>query len=424
MIPVYTKPNATTPRGRRRKRPGARDGHPGHRRPTPTRIDRRQTHRLKVCPCCGGPLQRCRRTRTRLVEDLPEDLHSVVTEHTIHRDYCSKCKKHVEPVVPDALPNATFGHRIISFTSWCHYGLGVTLDQLVDILQYHLQTKLSAGGLIAACIHADPNQIEQVVMNLVVNARDAMPGGGTLTIETANVTLDEEDTADHPDVRPGPYVMFAISDTGCGIDKQTVQWIFEPFFTTKADGQGTGLGLATVHGIVKQTAGHVMVDSEPDRGTTFKVYFPAVDETASAKSRPHPADQTLDGNETVLICEDDDVVRDMVRHALESHGYTVLTAESAPHALKLAAAHSGPIHLLVTDVVMPEMNGRALAEALAVTRPEIKVLYVSGYTSDVIGHHGVLDEGVAFLQKPFNTSILLSCISSVLGRIGSEHHDS
>jgi len=150
MIPVYTKPNATTPRGRRRKRPGARDGHPGHRRATPTRIDQRQTHRLKVCPCCGGPLQRCRRTRTRLIEDLPENLQAQVTEHTIHRDYCPTCKQHVEPVVPDALPNATFGHRLISFTSWCHYGLGVTLDQLVDILQYHLQTKLSAGGLIAA----------------------------------------------------------------------------------------------------------------------------------------------------------------------------------------------------------------------------------------------------------------------------------
>jgi transposase len=150
MIPVYAKPNATTPRGRRRKRPGARDGHPGHRRPTPTRIDEHKEHRLKVCPCCGGPLQRCQRSRTRLVEDLPEDLHSVVTEHTIHRDYCPTCKKHVEPVVPDALPNATFGHRLIGFTSWCHYGLGITIDQLVDILQYHLQTKLSAGGLIAA----------------------------------------------------------------------------------------------------------------------------------------------------------------------------------------------------------------------------------------------------------------------------------
>ncbi len=150
MIPVYAKPNAGTPRGRGRRRPGARDGHRGHRRPTPTRIDRRQQHRLKVCPCCGGALQRCRRTRTRLIEDLPEDLHSVVSEHTIHRDYCRNCRKHVEPVVPDALPNATFGHRIVSFTSWCHYGLGVTLDQLVDILQYHLQTKLSAGGLIAA----------------------------------------------------------------------------------------------------------------------------------------------------------------------------------------------------------------------------------------------------------------------------------
>ncbi len=150
MIPVYTKPNLPPPRGRRRKRPGARDGHPGHRRPRPTRIDQRQPHRLKVCPCCGGPLQRCKRTRTRLIEDLPENLQSVVTEHTLHRDYCPKCEKHVEPVVPDALPNATFGHRVVSFTSWCHYGLGVTLDQLIDILQYHLQTKLSAGGLIAA----------------------------------------------------------------------------------------------------------------------------------------------------------------------------------------------------------------------------------------------------------------------------------
>lgn len=148
MRPIYTKPNLTAGR-RRRKRPGARDGHPGHHRPTPTRIDDRRTHRLEVCPCCGGPLQRCQRTRTRLIEDLPENLQAQVTEHTIHRDYCPKCKKHVEPVVPDALPNATFGHRLISLTSWCHYGLGVTLDQLIDILQFHLQTKLSAGGLIA-----------------------------------------------------------------------------------------------------------------------------------------------------------------------------------------------------------------------------------------------------------------------------------
>jgi len=153
MMPVYTKPNVGNDRtaaGRRRKKPGARQGHPGHRRPKPTRIDQRREHRLKVCPRCGSPLQRCQRTRTRLIEDLPEDLQSQVTEHTIHRDYCPKCKKHVEPIVPDALPNATFGHRLISFTSWCHYGLGVTIDQLVDILQYHLQTKLSAGGLIAA----------------------------------------------------------------------------------------------------------------------------------------------------------------------------------------------------------------------------------------------------------------------------------
>jgi transposase len=153
MQPVYTKANVPAGRtaaGRRRQRPGAQDGHPGHRRPTPTRIDQRQAHRLEVCPCCGGSLQRCRRTRTRLVEDLPEDLQAVVTEHTIHRDYCPTCKKHVEPVVPDALPNATFGHRLVSFASWCHYGLGVTLDQFTEVLQFHLQLKVSAGGLIAA----------------------------------------------------------------------------------------------------------------------------------------------------------------------------------------------------------------------------------------------------------------------------------
>jgi transposase len=153
MRPVYSKPNAAaghTTAGRRRKRPGAKDGHPGHRRPAPTRIDDHREHRLEVCPCCGGPLQRCQRSRTRLIEDLPETLQSQVTEHTIHRDYCPQCKKHVEPVVPDALPNATFGHRLISFTSWCHYGLGVTLDQLIDILQFPLQMRLSAGGLSAA----------------------------------------------------------------------------------------------------------------------------------------------------------------------------------------------------------------------------------------------------------------------------------
>ena len=153
MIPVYTKPNADAGQvatGRRRKKPGARKGHPGHHRPAPPRIDTRRTHRLKACPGCGGPLQRCQRTRTRLIEDLPENLQAQVTEHTIHRDYCPTCKKHVEPVVPDALPNATFGHRLISFTSWCHYGLGVTIDQLIDILQFHLQLRLSAGGLVAA----------------------------------------------------------------------------------------------------------------------------------------------------------------------------------------------------------------------------------------------------------------------------------
>ncbi len=263
-------------------------------------------------------------------------------------------------------------------------------------------------------IRADATQVEQVIMNLVVNARDAMPDGGRLTIESANVVLDEGFCAAHADARPGPHVVLSVSDTGCGMDEQTVQRAFEPFFTTKAPGRGTGLGLSTVYGIVKQSDGFVTTYSEPRRGTTFRVYLPSVDVPATVPA-DHPAvAEAPGGHETILVCEDEESVRTLACRILESRGYTVLAAENGTRALKLSAEHSGPIDLLLTDVVMPDMDGDKLAEALRAKRPDVKVLYVSGYTSNVVAHQGILDEGVNFLEKPFGLRSLLENVRKVL----------
>ncbi len=270
------------------------------------------------------------------------------------------------------------------------------------------------------CIRADAGQIEQLVMNLVVNARDAMPDGGRLTLEAADVVLEESYVAAHAEAQPGPHVLLAVSDTGCGMDNGTLERIFEPFFTTKPAGQGTGLGLATVYAITKHAGGHIMVYSEPGRGTTFKIYLPAVEEP-SEKRRAAPAETAPPtGSETVLVCEDDRMVRHLAAHLLRDAGYTVIEAENGAQALHLAAEHGGPIHLLVTDVIMPDMNGAKLAEALTAARPEVRTLFVSGYTSNVIAHHGVLDEGVDFLEKPFSRRALLHRVRDVLDRaVGS-----
>ncbi len=262
-------------------------------------------------------------------------------------------------------------------------------------------------------VKVDPGQIDQVLLNLVVNARDAMPHGGKLTIETKEVELDESYTTEHFGVAKGPHVMLAVSDTGIGMDQQTQARIFEPFFTTKDVGKGTGLGLSTVFGIVKQSGGHIWVYSEPGGGTTFKVYLPVAEGADPELPEVVPL-TTMHGTETILLVEDQDEVRRVAQAILRRYGYHVIEARNAGEALLSCERHPRTIHLLVTDVVMPQVSGRELAERLVAIRPEMKVLYMSGYTENAIVHHGILDSGLAYLQKPIVPDQLARRVREVL----------
>jgi two-component system cell cycle sensor histidine kinase/response regulator CckA len=290
----------------------------------------------------------------------------------------------------------------------------VNVDKMLRrVLGEDIELKVLLGHKLAK-IKADSGQIELALLNLVVNARDAMPNGGKLTVETMNVELDAAYAQEHVGVTPGPHVMLAVSDTGVGMDTATQARIFEPFFTTKELGKGTGLGLSTVFGIINQCSGHIWLYSEPGSGTTFKIYLPRAKGRESMAYSVSPPALDRVGSETILLVEDEDQVRTVAAGILRRAGYNVLETQGAGEALLVCEQHPVKIHLLLTDVVMPKMNGRDLAARIAAMRPETRVVYMSGYTDNAITQHGVLDSDVAFVQKPFTPDSLIRKIRQVL----------
>jgi len=293
------------------------------------------------------------------------------------------------------------------------------LDKLLRRLMDEAIEMKTVVGKDLGRIKADPGQIEQVIMNLVVNARDAMPERGRLTVETDNVELDSAYARDHATVRPGRYVMLAVSDTGVGMSADTIAHIFEPFYTTKESGRGTGLGLSTVYGIVKQSGGYIWVYSEPGHGTTFKVYLPRVEEAMESlpAEKPCGAERNRAGTETILLVEDEPELRELTRSVLAGCGYAVVEAKNSEEAEQLAEKYGPKIQLLLTDVIMPGISGRELAKKLLARQPALRVLYMSGYTYNVIAQGGTLERGVAFLQKPFTPRVLVEKVREVLDAV-------
>jgi nitrogen-specific signal transduction histidine kinase/ActR/RegA family two-component response regulator len=285
-------------------------------------------------------------------------------------------------------------------------------QMLPRVIGEHIDLRYRLGESLGQ-IKADPGQIEQVIVNLAVNARDAMPGGGWLTIKTENVHFTRRFGRGDLTVEPGHYVLMAVSDTGSGMDHETQEHIFEPFFTTKEVGKGTGLGLSTVYGIIKQSGGSLLVYSEVGKGTSFKIYLPRVDEIVENDESVADA-ANLTGRETVLLVEDEEVVRNLSKEILETYGYSVLVAANGREGLSLGKEFQGPIDLVITDVIMPLMSGPEMAEGLRMSRPDTRVLFMSGFTDEAIVHHGVLDENVFFLQKPFSPEALASKTREVL----------
>ncbi|MGC4121899.1 MAG: PAS domain S-box protein [Myxococcales bacterium] len=341
------------------------------------------------------------------IEEVDPDSH-------VHRD--------LQEIRKAALRSASLTRQLLAFArrqtvSPRVLDLNQTIGDMLKMLQRLIGEDIAlrwAPGAGVWPVKVDPSQIDQILANLCVNSRDAITGVGKLTIETANRSLEEAACASHPGAAPGDYVCLAVSDDGCGMDKQTLAHLFEPFFTTKGMGKGTGLGLATVYGIVKQNRGFIEAFSEPGKGTTFSVYLPRHAGDARRVSPEGDAGAVTGGPETILLVEDEPAILYAVKRMLERLGYAVLAASSAAQALRLSREHDKAIDLLMTDVVMPEMNGRELARSLTPHRPEIRLLFMSGYTADVIANHGVLDEGVHFIQKPFSAADLASKVRAVL----------
>ena len=304
--------------------------------------------------------------------------------------------------------------------------LNATLRDLQKMLNRliteDIELAISSAAELPA-VEADPGQVEQVIVNLVVNARDAMPEGGKLVLETSTVVLDESYIASHTEAQAGEHVLLSVSDTGCGMAPATLERIFEPFFTTKPHGQGTGLGLSTVYGIVKQAGGHITVYSELGHGTIFRIYLPSVQKPTTWVKRSGAETAPPVGTETILLCEDDPAVRELAAHMLTDAGYSVLVARDAEQALRFAGSLSGRIHLLLTDVIMPNMSGRKLSDALTAQRPDVKTLYMSGYSSTMIAHHGVLEKDVEFLEKALHPRQFAAVCTGGAGQARARSHD-
>jgi CheY-like chemotaxis protein len=342
---------------------------------------------------------------------------------SLQADESNQQSKDIEQIMQAAEQAATLTRQLLAFSRQQPLQPKIiNLNQVMAYLEKMLRRLIGEDIDLTTTladelgqVKADPGQIEQVIMNLVVNARDAMPQGGKLTVETANVELDESYTRHYVDVMPGAYVMLAVSDTGQGMNEETQSHIFEPFFTTKAPGHGTGLGLATVHGIVKQSNGHIWVYSEPGQGTVFKIYLPRVQNPLELAQPDMPSTASLEGKETILLVEDNEMVRQLVRQVLDKNGYRVLVAHNGEAAIQVCKQDETLIHLLVTDVIMPGgMNGYEVAKLLTSFYPAMKVLYMSGYADEAIVRHGILEKGIDFLQKPFTPKILAQKVREVL----------
>ncbi|HWZ98632.1 MAG TPA: ATP-binding protein [Candidatus Dormibacteraeota bacterium] len=307
------------------------------------------------------------------------------------------------------------------------FNLNVLVQNLEKMLRRLINEDIEMRTVLASdlgSVRADRSQVEQVIMNMVVNARDAMPNGGKLTVETSNIFLDEAYATRHQTVQTGHYVLLAVSDTGAGIEPENLTRIFEPFFTTKELGKGTGLGLSMVYGIIKQSGGNIWVYSEPGRGTSFKIYLPMVNAPAEPLSVEQSPAFSLRGAETILIAEDDEQVRELASEALSASGYSVLVAETPQDAVSICRSHKAHIDLLLTDVVMPGIGGRELSKQVTAIRPDLKILYMSGYTPQAILHHGELDANTFFIQKPFTPSSLAAKVREVLGHVPAGQRDS